>query len=156
MKLKSKKPYLLSAMHSWITDNNMTPYILVDTTKPGVDVAEDFIQKGKIILNINNEAVDDIDIGEESLSFIAYFGEYNTAKKMLIPNNAILAIFAHETGDGLTFEKEDKKGLRGKLGDLAKGKILKKVTTTKITSDENTVSKEKKSKSKKPTLKVIK
>ena len=36
--MSSNRPYLLRAMHEWINDNGMTPYMLVDANAPGVHV----------------------------------------------------------------------------------------------------------------------
>ena len=38
IRMSSNRPYLLRAMYDWISDNGLTPYILVDATAPGVDV----------------------------------------------------------------------------------------------------------------------
>jgi stringent starvation protein B len=50
--MTSNRPYLLRALYQWITDNNMTPHILVDAGITGY-VPEHAIQKGKVILNID-------------------------------------------------------------------------------------------------------
>ncbi len=36
--MSSKTPYLVRAMHEWILDNGLTPYLMVDATLEGVDV----------------------------------------------------------------------------------------------------------------------
>ena len=55
--MSSNRPYLLRALYQWIGDNNMTPHILVDAGVTGVEVPEHAIQKGKVILNIDQAAV---------------------------------------------------------------------------------------------------
>jgi stringent starvation protein B len=52
--MTSNRPYLLRALYDWITDNGMTPHILVDAEAEGVDVPEQAVQKGKVILNIDH------------------------------------------------------------------------------------------------------
>jgi len=36
--MTSHRPYLLRALNDWIADNGMTPHLLVDATRPGVQV----------------------------------------------------------------------------------------------------------------------
>jgi len=50
--MTSNRPYLLRALFEWIADNNMTPHILVEAGAEGVDVPDQAVQKGKVILNI--------------------------------------------------------------------------------------------------------
>ena len=39
--MSSNRPYLLRAMYDWISDNGLTPYILVDAAAPGVRRAQE-------------------------------------------------------------------------------------------------------------------
>jgi len=61
--MTSNRPYLLRALYEWIGDNRMTPHILVDAGAAGVDVPEQAVQKGKVILNIDQAAVRDLELG---------------------------------------------------------------------------------------------
>ena len=36
--MKSRRPYLLRAMHEWISDSNCTPHLVVDACVAGVEV----------------------------------------------------------------------------------------------------------------------
>ena len=45
---RSKRPYLIRAMHEWMGDNGHTPHIVVDTAFDGVQVPEAHIKDGKI------------------------------------------------------------------------------------------------------------
>ena len=71
--MSSNRPYLLRALYQWIGDNNMTPHILVDAGVAGVEVPEHAIQKGKVILNIDQAAVRELEMGNEWLTFNARF-----------------------------------------------------------------------------------
>lgn len=135
--MKSKKPYLLRAIHAWIVDNGMTPHVLVDATVDGVCVVQDFVQEGKIMLNIDQDAVDHLALDDDSISFTAYFGQHNTAEQMYVPMEAIIAIFAQEIGDGITFENEAPSSLTRKLGMAAKKKILQKVAARRKSADSS-------------------
>jgi stringent starvation protein B len=103
--MTSNKPYLLRALYEWISDNKMTPHILVDAGFNGVDVPEQAVQKGKIILNIDNAAVEDLDMGNEWLTFSARFSGRKHA--VTVPLDAVLAIYSKENGQGMMFAQDD-------------------------------------------------
>ena len=44
------RPYLIRAVHEWILDNGMTPYVLVNAQMTGVNVPRQYIENGKIKL----------------------------------------------------------------------------------------------------------
>ena len=48
-----KKPYFIRAMFDWISDNNYTPYILIDSSVEDVCVPNEFIENDRITLNIS-------------------------------------------------------------------------------------------------------
>ncbi len=99
------RPYLLRALYEWISDNAMTPHILVDVGFTGVDVPEQAVQKGKVILNIDKAAVHELKIGNEWLTFTARF----TGRKHVVsvPLEAVLAIYSKENGQGMMFAQDD-------------------------------------------------
>ena len=41
-----QRPYLLRAMHAWITDNGHTPHVVVDAAVDGVVVPSQYVQDG--------------------------------------------------------------------------------------------------------------
>ena len=95
------RPYLLRALYEWISANAMTPHILVDAGFTGVDVPEQAVQKGKVILNIDNAAVHELEMGNEWLSFTARFSGRKHA--VSVPLEAVLAIYSKENGQGMMF-----------------------------------------------------
>lgn len=103
--MTSNRPYLLRALYEWIADNNLTPHILVDAGAPGVEVPDQAVQKGKVILNIDNAAVRELDMGNDWLSFSARFSgrQFN----VMVPVEAVLAIYAKENGQGMMFAQDD-------------------------------------------------
>ena len=103
--MTSTRPYLLRAIYDWIVDNGMTPHILVDTSVSEVEVPEQHIENNKIVLNINPSAVQDLEIGNEYLSFSARFS--GKAEYILSPVNAVLAIYAKENAQGMMFADEE-------------------------------------------------
>jgi stringent starvation protein B len=103
--MTSNRPYLLRALFEWISENSMTPHILVDAAVEGVDVPEQAVQKGKVILNIDRAAVQDLDMANEWLSFSARFS--GRRYQVMVPLEAVLAIYAKENGQGMMFAQDE-------------------------------------------------
>ena len=103
--MSSNRPYLLRALFEWISDNKMTPHILVDASAAGVVVPEQAVQKGKVILNIDHAAVRDLEMGNDWLSFSARFSGRRHGVK--VPVEAVLAIYAKENGQGMMFSQDE-------------------------------------------------
>ncbi len=99
--LPSAKPYLLRGMVQWIEDNGFTPQVLVDATQAGVLVPPEHVQAGKIVLNISVQATHRLEITNDQVSFSARFG--GVARDIWVPMPAVLAVYARENGQGLTF-----------------------------------------------------
>ena len=100
-----KRPYLLRALYEWILDNAMTPQLLVDTSVAGIVVPVNYIEKGRMILNIQPDAVRDLVLGNEQITFSARFG--GKSFQLIVPLNSVLAVYARENGKGLIFEAEE-------------------------------------------------
>ncbi len=103
--MTSNRPYLLRALYEWINDNNLTPYILVDAQQPDVQVPASAIKDGKVVLNIAMRAVESLDLGNEALSFQARFS--GVSQYLYVPVSAIIAIYAHETGQGMMLPPDE-------------------------------------------------
>ena len=103
--LKSRRPYLLRAMHEWISDNLQTPHIVVDAAIQGVEVPRQYVQGGKIILNVSLSATSALNLGNEVVSFRARFG--SVTYDVNVPIAAVLGIYARETGQGMIFSETD-------------------------------------------------
>ena len=101
----SQHPYLLRAMHEWMTDNGHTPHIVVDATADGVAVPAQYVKEGKIILNAGYSAVRDLQLGNELITFEARFG--GVPEQVSVPVSAVLGIYARETGRGMIFSTEE-------------------------------------------------
>jgi stringent starvation protein B len=102
--MNSSRPYLLRALLDWISDNGLTAHLLVDATLPGVEVPAQFIQDGKITLNIGPSAVQGLEMGNEAVSFSARFA--GRPMQVYVPVGAVLAIYARENGQGMMFGNE--------------------------------------------------
>lgn len=99
------QPYLLRAFYDWICDNQMTPYIVVDATNELVDVPQEFVKDGQIVLNVSPSACANFNMDLEFLSFQARFG--GQPRNISIPCLAIMAIYARENGAGTVFAVEE-------------------------------------------------
>lgn len=98
----STKPYLIRAIREWARDNNFTPQILVDATVEGVRVPKTYVSDGQIVLNIADQAVEMLEMGNSSLSFAARFN--GTSYEIDVPIESVLAVFARENGQGIFFK----------------------------------------------------
>lgn len=106
--MTSNRPYLIRALYDWISDNRMTPHILVDAGYEGVEVPEHAIQKGKVILNIDQVAVQDLELGNDWLAFSARFS--GKRHRVAVPVDAVLAIYSKENGQGMMFASDEEPG----------------------------------------------
>ena len=100
-----QRPYLLRAMHEWMTDNGQTPHIVVDAGFDGVDVPQQHVQDGKIILNISYAATNNLEIGNDEVRLEARFG--GSPHQVSVPVRAVLGIYARESGRGMIFSEEE-------------------------------------------------
>jgi stringent starvation protein B len=103
--MKSNRPYLLKAFYEWIVDSDCTPYIAVDAHFSGVEVPQEFVTDGQIVLNIAPRAVSNFDMNHQSISFTTRFG--GIPIDIRVPVSAVIGIYAHENGQGMVFEVED-------------------------------------------------
>lgn len=101
----SRRPYLIRAMYEWMVDTNQTPHLLVDAEVPAVQVPADYVQDGKIVLNVSPSAVMNLALGNDFIEFSARFG--GMPQEVVLPTQAVLAIYARETGQGMLFNEDD-------------------------------------------------
>lgn len=102
--MTSNRPYLIRAMYEWIGDNGMTPYLLVDAGVAGVRVPPGVARDGKVVLNVAARAVSQLDLGNQSIHFLARFG--GVSQSVEVPVAAVQAIYAQETGQGMMMAPE--------------------------------------------------
>mgnify|MGYP001586710549 CR=1 FL=1 len=104
MKMSSNKPYLVRAFYDWISDNDLTPYIVVDVNVYGVLVPMSYVADGQVVLNIASSAVGSIAMGDEVIEFSARFG--GKLENITVPYGAVAAIYAKENGAGTSLPIE--------------------------------------------------
>ncbi|HVC01043.1 MAG TPA: ClpXP protease specificity-enhancing factor [Steroidobacteraceae bacterium] len=103
--MKARRPYLLRALHEWISDSGETPHVVVDATLDGVVVPRPYVKDGKIVLNVSYTATQSLKLGNDALSFAARFGGSSFA--VHVPVRAVLGIYSRETGQGMIFPDGD-------------------------------------------------
>jgi stringent starvation protein B len=101
----SKRPYLLRAMHGWMSDNGETPHVIVDSERPGVEVPRAYVKDGKVVLNLSASATQRLVLGNEWIEFDARFA--GIVHHVRIPISAVLGVYARETGEGMVFSDQD-------------------------------------------------
>lgn len=97
----SRRPYLIRAIYEWAIDNGYTPHLLVSADAPGVIVPREYVQEGRITLNISPMATQGLNLDIEPIWFSARFS--GRAHDVYVPSGAVLAIFARENGEGVMF-----------------------------------------------------
>ena len=100
--MTSRRPYLLRAMYEWISDNNLTPHIIVAADYPGVVVPMEYVEDDRIVLNISPVATQGMDMGNEALSFSGRFSGHSI--NLYVPIGSVVGIYARENGQGMIFE----------------------------------------------------
>ena len=160
--MTSNKPYLVRAFYEWISDNDLTPYIVVDVNVYGVLVPMNYVSDGQIVLNVAASAVGAISLAADAIIFSARFG--GKLENLTVPYGAIAAIYAKENGAGtsLPIEHPDIDDTEDE-SSLAVVKPKGKLSSVKSVTSENSESKTSESKAdtkapkkSKPSLKVIK
>ncbi|MCW8891262.1 MAG: ClpXP protease specificity-enhancing factor [Sedimenticola sp.] len=102
--MTSNRPYLIRALYEWLVDNDLTPHLLVDAGKEEVIVPVQFVEEGRIVLNVTPTAVRSLQLGNDYITFNARFG--GTPMDVVVPPEAVLGIYARENGRGMLFPEE--------------------------------------------------
>ena len=103
--MTSNQPYLLRAFYEWIVDNDLTPYIVVDAMNELVEVPQEFVKDGQIVLNVSPSACVNFSLDLDGLSFQARFS--GQPRRLSMPCEAVMAIYARENGAGTVFATEE-------------------------------------------------
>ena len=102
--MTSNRPYLIRALYEWLVDNQQTPYFLVDAERQDVMVPQEYVEEGRIVLNVSPTAVRDLDLGNDAVTFSARFGGH--AHNIFVPPDAVLGVYSRENGQGMLFPEE--------------------------------------------------
>ena len=104
MTMSSSRPYIVRALYDWIIENDCTPYILVNAFADDVEVPQEHVKDGQIILNISPSAVQSLFIRTEAVDFDGRFA--GIPKRVYVPIAAVMGIYAKENGQGMFFDSE--------------------------------------------------
>jgi stringent starvation protein B len=105
--MTSSRPYLIRAIYQWIVDNGLTPYILVDASDEEMVIPRQYVEDGKIVLNIAPMAIRSLTLGNDEITFNARFG--GQPMEVATPVSQVLATYARENGQGMMFQDEEDK-----------------------------------------------
>jgi stringent starvation protein B len=100
-----KRPYLLRAMHQWISDCGNTPHVIVDADRAGTEIPKAYVKEGKIVLNLSYTATQRLKLGNDNIEFDARFA--GVVQHVSFPVAAVMGIYARETGEGMVFSDQD-------------------------------------------------
>ena len=92
-------------MYEWIVDNNLTPYVAVDTCIQGVMVPEEYIKNDDIILDVSPTSTQNLIINNDALEFKTRFG--GIIHNIYIPISSVMAIYAKENEQGMAFSEDE-------------------------------------------------
>ncbi len=105
MKEIPTKPYLLRALFEWCVDNGYTPHLAVKVDSR-TQVPPEYVKGDEITLNVSPNAVHKLQMGNELVEFSARFG--GVARQISVPIANVYALYARETGQGMTFDLDGK------------------------------------------------
>lgn len=102
LNLTPTRPYMVRAIYEWLEDNQLTPYMMVDATHPQATVPTEYVQDGRIVLNIASRATGNLHIDNEFVNFHARFG--GVSREIWVPMAAVMGIYAKENSQGMFFD----------------------------------------------------
>ncbi len=101
----SRRPYLLRAMHQWMSDSGFTPHVIVNADVAEALLPRAYARDGKIVLNVSYSATQHLDIGNDWVGFEARFS--GVVQQVRFPMSAVLGVYARETGEGMVFSEQE-------------------------------------------------
>ncbi len=105
MTMTFRRPYIVRALYEWILDNDCTPYILVNALADHVEVPQQFVKNGQIVLNVSPVAVVDLLLTNEAVQFNGRFG--GMPMDIFVPMAAVMGVYAKESGEGMMFDMDE-------------------------------------------------
>lgn len=99
----STKPYLIRAIFEWCVDQGFTPYVAAVVDGETL-VPAGYARDGQIVLNLSPDATNQLQLGNDRITFQARFS--GVAQAISIPTGNVVAIYARENGHGMAFEVE--------------------------------------------------
>ncbi|MCW4151649.1 ClpXP protease specificity-enhancing factor [Halomonas sp. 18H] len=157
--MHSSRPYIARALYQWLLDNDLTPHVVVDAEKEGVEVPRDAVQNGQIVLNLGVSAIRDLSMENDAIAFSARFDGKPT--QLMVPMEALIAIYARENGVGMVFghepempEEEESEAPQAEQDET--GPALASVDDTADTDGDSHTDEGQAPKKARPSLRVVK
>lgn len=144
MSEKSAKPYLVRALYEWCVEQGYTPYLAVRINAK-TKVPMDYVVNGEIILNVSPIATHKLTMDNDWTLFNARFN--GMTQEIAVPFNAVIGIFAKETGYGMNFQPEV---------ETAPSETISAPALASITTEAATIDSAAAPAKTKPTLTVVK
>ena len=98
------RPYLVRALIDWIVDNDCTPFVAIASDVEGVNVPPGIAKDGRVVLNLSASATRNLQITGDLLTVDCRFA--GNPFHVSAPMGAVVAVFARENGQGMSFEPE--------------------------------------------------
>lgn len=98
------RPYLVRSAYEWLVEHDLTPYFLVDAEIEGVEIPWEYVEEGKIVLNAAPIAIRNLQLENDFVGFEASFS--GQTWQIFFPVEALLAVYARETGQGIYAREE--------------------------------------------------
>lgn len=105
MTMTTSRPYIVRALYEWILDNECTPYVLVNAMAEDVQVPQQYVKNGQIVLNISPVAVMDLLLTNDAMQFNGRFG--GQPMDVYVPMSAVMGIYTRENGQGMIFDLDE-------------------------------------------------
>ena len=79
--------------------------MLVNALADNVEVPQQYVKNGQIVLNVSPVAVMDLLLTNEAMQFNGRFG--GAPMDIFVPMTAVMGIYARENGEGLIFDMDE-------------------------------------------------
>jgi stringent starvation protein B len=131
MNKPTTKPYLIRAIFEWCCECGYAPLlsVSVDAEMQGMHLPEENIKNGEIIFNIGPNAVRNLDIGNDIITFSARFN--GVAREVRFPTEAVSGIFAREINQGIAFPELNLQKEKIKTADESPEHVSRKISKPK-------------------------
>lgn len=100
----SKRPFLVPAYYNLLVASGLKPHIVVMINYPGVCVPQGYDEDGRIVLNIDPDAVRHFTIDDQWIIFDAIF--HVQPETVRVPMGSIVLMFASDTGWFIDFSDD--------------------------------------------------
>jgi len=104
LKSVSSKPYIVRAIYEWCTDCGYDPQLVVFFHTSCILPTQFIDADNEVIFNINWQAIKNLLIEDDNVTFTASFDGGMTSQDIYIPMACIKGIYALQTADGMIFD----------------------------------------------------